>query len=282
MDGNVISFNLRDTSFAHLEYSAPGLKSDLMVWDRKLESNVTFDTHEQIFIEHPPVNYAAKNALLFESHAIIPHVYQRALECEDKMNGYVQIFTHSSALAKKYPDKVKWIPGGSIWVGGSYGGGEIKIYEKSRLCSMMASDKSMCYLHRLRSEIAMWLSEQRAADIYGTLLGDWVPVINSLADYMFSVCIENYVDDLYFTEKLLNCFATGTIPVYLGARNIHTVFNPDGILQFNTPGQLLDLLLTEVNEASYQKRIAAVHDNFERCQKYRLLEDYICQQYYAL
>ena len=36
--------------------------------------------------------------------------------------------------------------------------------------------------------------------------------------------------DLYFTEKLLDCFATGTIPVYLGAPDIDKHFNKDGII----------------------------------------------------
>ena len=36
---------------------------------------------------------------------------------------------------------------------------------------------------------------------------------------MFSVCIENDVYDTYFTEKILDCFATGTIPIYKGTKN---------------------------------------------------------------
>ena len=35
---------------------------------------------------------------------------------------------------------------------------------------------------------------------------------DGLCDYMFSVAIEN--SNQYFSEKLLDCFLTGTIPIY--------------------------------------------------------------------
>ena len=50
----------------------------------------------------------------------------------------------------------------------------------------------------------------------------------ALADYMFSVAIEN-ADD-WFTEKILDCFLTGTVPVYYGTPSITKWFNPDGII----------------------------------------------------
>ena len=51
-----------------------------------------------------------------------------------------------------------------------------------------------------------------------------------LKDYRFSFCVENDTYDTYFTEKILDCFATGTIPVYLGAPDIGNHFNMDGII----------------------------------------------------
>ena len=53
---------------------------------------------------------------------------------------------------------------------------------------------------------------------------------DGLCDYMFSVAIENGEYETYFTEKILDCFATGTIPVYLRAPDIENHFNMDGII----------------------------------------------------
>ena len=51
---------------------------------------------------------------------------------------------------------------------------------------------------------------------------------------MFSVTIENDKYETYYTEKLTDCFATGTIPIYWGCLNISQYFNPKGIVILNT------------------------------------------------
>jgi hypothetical protein len=51
-----------------------------------------------------------------------------------------------------------------------------------------------------------------------------------LEDYRFSFAIENCCYDYYFTEKLLDCFLTGTVPIYIGCERIGDIFNSDGII----------------------------------------------------
>ena len=57
-------------------------------------------------------------------------------------------------------------------------------------------------------------------DIYGRGFKEIEEKEEGLQDYMFSICIENITYDSYFTEKILDCFATGTIPVYKGSKKI--------------------------------------------------------------
>lgn len=272
-------FNLKDTSFPHIEFSVPGIISDKMRWDRSCshDEEPTFCTHEQIF-EHDfrtKINYA----LLIESQAIMSSYYVRLLHEQKWAAKYDLIFTHSSDLLNKY-DNARWIPGNGIWSGGDYGGGEIKLYPKSKLCSMISSDKKMCPLHNTRIAIAEYLAaNNKRIDMYGTLFGKWTKIIDTLQDYMFSIVIENYIDELYFTEKLLNCFATGTVPIYMGAKNIGKVFNTNGILQFNKSADLFDILLDSVNSSFYESRMPAITENFELCKKYRLIEDFLIEEY---
>jgi hypothetical protein len=94
-----------------------------------------------------------------------------------------------------------------------------------------------------------------------------------LNDYMFSVCIENCEHDTYFTEKILDCFATGTIPIYKGTRKITNHFNEDGILFLD------DIDIDNLNEDLYLSKIDSVIDNFERVLKYDVLEDWIYDKY---
>ncbi len=52
---------------------------------------------------------------------------------------------------------------------------------------------------------------------------DPIPVdekISTIAKYRFSLCFENYSYPGYVTEKIIECFVAGTVPVYLGAPDI--------------------------------------------------------------
>lgn len=44
--------------------------------------------------------------------------------------------------------------------------------------------------------------------------------IQKLSEYTFSICFENSIVSGYISEKILHCFYTGTIPIYLGASDI--------------------------------------------------------------
>ena len=44
--------------------------------------------------------------------------------------------------------------------------------------------------------------------------------IDGLRDYRYHFCIENIKRDYWFTEKLIDCFVTGTIPIYWGCPSI--------------------------------------------------------------
>lgn len=53
-----------------------------------------------------------------------------------------------------------------------------------------------------------------------------------LSKYKFAICYENAPYDGYVTEKIYDCLAAGTIPVYLGAPDIETIVPPDCFIDF--------------------------------------------------
>jgi hypothetical protein len=48
-----------------------------------------------------------------------------------------------------------------------------------------------------------------------------------LSRYRYSLCFENMSMQGYVTEKLFDCFYAGTIPLYLGAKNIQKLIPPE-------------------------------------------------------
>jgi hypothetical protein len=71
----------------------------------------------------------------------------------------------------------------------------------------------------------------------------------------------------YFTEKLLDCLLTGTIPVYLGCPAIEKYFNTTSILRFKDPEQLPEILSTLTPEL-YLSMLDSVIENFEKAKQY--------------
>ena len=89
---------------------------------------------------------------------------------------------------------------------------------------------------------------------------------------MFSIAIENGVLDNYFTDRILDLFATGTIPIYRGAPNISDFFDVNGILSFRTYEELVKII-ENLDENLYLSKIHSMKKNFDLSKKYLYLDD---------
>lgn len=90
---------------------------------------------------------------------------------------------------------------------------------------------------------------------------------DSLFDYQYSFAIENSRENNYFTEKLIDCFYTKTIPIYWGCLNLEKFFNPFGVISFHS----LEEALQKVNSISpdnYKNLEKAIDDNYKESLKY--------------
>jgi hypothetical protein len=114
-------------------------------------------------------------------------------------------------------------------------------------------------------------------DAFGPGAGAYVnDKTEALAPYMFSVVFENCRQDMYFTEKLIDCFLTGTVPIYWGPPRLEEshLFNNDGILYIQGDScAALDAILPQLSEKWYYDHLGAIVDNFHRGMNYRITED---------
>ena len=96
--------------------------------------------------------------------------------------------------------------------------------------------------------------------------------------FKYSFAIENCIQDGYFSEKLLDCFATKTIPLYWGSKSVSEFFNTDGIIflqDFNSVQSLLDF----INDQVYNSKIEAIEENYNKIDRYHIPEIYIEKNY---
>lgn len=209
----------------------------------------------------------SKYAWILESAAILPQITDWVkLNSNLVMNTFDIIFTHNQELIEINPDKFKWVPAQGTWIK------DLKIYHKTKMISMIASNKNMCEGHRKRLEWVERLQDQ--VDFFGRgFPTEIVKKEDGLCDYMFSIAIENASYETYFTEKLLDCFATGTIPVYYGSPNIGDYFNKDGIIDLSEE--------FDISDEIYYNKIDAITDNLERTKKMEVLEDFIWENYFS-
>tara|TARA_R110000796_G_scaffold81473_2_gene179438 strand:+ start:1286 stop:2182 length:897 start_codon:yes stop_codon:yes gene_type:complete len=84
---------------------------------------------------------------------------------------------------------------------------------------------------------------------------------------MFHVAVESKNEINYFADKILDCFATKTLPIYYGASNISEFgYDEKGIIRFNDEEELLNIL-NNLTEEDYYSRIEAIENNYKAVQK---------------
>ena len=93
-----------------------------------------------------------------------------------------------------------------------------------------------------------------------------------LTEYRYSIVVENSNEKNYFTEKILDCFLTGTIPIYWGCPNLDSFFNINGVVIFRTVEELKTLLPT-LDKNLYDSKIDTIKENFERARMYEINEN---------
>jgi hypothetical protein len=155
-----------------------------------------------------------------------------------------------------------------------------QIYSKSKHVSFITSNKVMTEGHKVRLECAKLVHSKNYnnVDFYGVGIREIKGKIEGLKDYRFSVAIENGIHDNYFTEKILDCFLTGTIPIYKGCKNIGDFFDTQGFIIFDTAEELISIL-NNLTEEDYKSRLDFIKINFGKAKNYYYTNDILFNKY---
>ena len=192
-----------------------------------------------------------KYAWIYEPTAIIkPFIEHIKNSVELYTNAYTKIFTHNEELASLHENIILVEPGFPSWIE------EPQIHKKTKLVSMITSTKNFCEGHRQRIE---WANKLRGKlDLFGRGHNPIAKKEEGLNDYMFSVSMENDDTEFCYTEKLIDCFLTGTIPIYWGCKGVTKHFDEDGIIWLND-----DFNIDNLSEDLYNTKLESVKRNFE-------------------
>jgi hypothetical protein len=185
---------------------------------------------------------------LHESPAIVKNIIDEIDNNPDQFKDTI-VYTCVESLLKY--SFVRYIhPSNSTWISNPK-----YMPTKTKLVSMISSNKNFTHGHSLRHSVIQNLPY--CVDLYGRGFKEISNKSEGLEQYCFSIAIENDDTDCYFSEKLLDCFLTCTIPIYWGAKKVSTIFNNDGILWLNDTKDICSLTYMD-----YNSRTKAIQENY--------------------
>jgi hypothetical protein len=258
----MIELHIKDISFAHCVYSnnptPPKTFSKHIKWNRE-----PGDPKQTVYTDYNITECDGGIGWLIEPRELIPHIYNYV---ENNVHKFKKIWSHDLELIKKVNGV--FVPFGGCWIDEwDYG-----IHPKTKNFSIIASGKRQLTGHQLRHQIIQ--AGGSSIDLFG---GGYAPIgnkIDGLKDYRYHFVIENCKTDCWFTEKLIDCLVTGTIPIYWGCPSISNFFNVDGFIIFNDLTDLKEKLKLCTPEY-YESKLPIIKENFERAKNHLLAEDWI-------
>jgi hypothetical protein len=253
-----------DGNFSHAKYSSDFQISKYIEWDR----SANLDPNEIVFITdnycvHAEQIIGRKLAWLMEPRAINSSIYEWM---KNNYNLFQNVLTYDKVLLDNIPNGI-FVPHGMCWIKPE----DQKIYNKTKLYSIISSSKTITEGHKLRHRVIKKFND---LDVYGRGYYPIESKLEALKDYAFTIVIENSKSNTYFTEKINDAFATGTVPIYWGTSDITSIFNPNGMIIFDDINSLQNIIKT-LSLEKYNSMLPAIKENFELSKKFHLTEDWI-------
>jgi hypothetical protein len=221
------------------------------------------------FLVEPP-------ALIADVHTGLTHRREcaRAYGAGVCIPGQVQAGMHAGVVGG--------VPFGTSWVTAEEAKRALAT-PKRPVASLIVSPKQFLPGHRLRHEVVAWArAAGRAADgaadgatdgaadvcLFGKQSTPLERKADGHARFMYSIVIENSCSPGYWTEKLVDCVACGSVALYCGAPDIGRWFDCGSVLAWSTLPEL-HALLDGMSDADYAARTAAVTANATRARVFR-------------
>jgi len=230
----------------------------LQHWD-----GVSVFTDEQCFTDLPNrIKSKYKVAWALESPVIKPYVYNHY---DKLLDTFDKVYICNPQFYDNNP-KVSKLEFGACWIPESH----CHIYPKSKLLSIVASNKTFAPGHKFRHriikekvhpELELWGSG------YNWFSNKPDGRVSPFKDYMYVIVVENCIYPGYYTDKIIDCFAAGCIPIYWGCPLMETRFNKKGYYTFQTIDEL-KTIVSKISIVDYYSKMDYIRENYKLFKKY--------------
>lgn len=185
------------------------------------------------------------------------------------LDQYDVIITHTESYLNKFPSKCIFFPTGGLWV-------TERNENKEDSISFMTTRKLMTAGQYLRAEIYNRSDElsykKRFYESKRIPAGNKFPPLPDgdkkwLFDSAFSIIVENQKEKNYFSEKIVDCIWSKSIPIYCGCPNIGDFFDDRAIIKFDSFNQLKEIV-SKLSYEDYLSRKQYTEENAARCEQF--------------
>jgi len=235
----------------------------------ELEIDMEHEKQVELYVDNVPQTPIPEDTVRFVYLLEPPEIQDFTIPAKHGIqnNTYNHLFTHNQELLD-FTDKSTVFALPTTWIQ------NYQFPEKSFSVSALVGGKLMAPGHHLRQKL--WFKEDKIniprrfflSGNYGgienynnnPILGkDKIPLFDS----QFHVCIENTKRRNWFTEKLIDCMVTKTVPVYWGCENIGDWFDTRGFIIVDKFTDIVDAC-NELTEESYNEMLPYVEENYKR------------------
>lgn len=268
---------LYDKSFAHATSIGNG---DLKIfpkyfdWDRtnSISHPIAFYTDQCLnWINANRSEHTENDAIILEPESIAPHLYTPETLFSLSIN-FNHVFTTKKDVCR---NNIHWLPTTcGCWIEPE----DQLIYEKDFNLSCIFSGKNFSEGHRLRHSIVKQFGASKIDFVAGKGYNEIFSKLEALAAFRYQIVVENCRCNGYFTEKLIDCLRTGTIPLYWGAPDIGNYFDVKGIYSFNNLEQLSEIL-DKISVEDYNSKETSIKNNYLTAEQYTSVEDLLWKTY---
>jgi hypothetical protein len=230
--------------------------------------NFESDIQYNLFVDFIPnsINVDEVNILFLCEPDVITRI-SKYLSMSYKMFDF--ILTHNQDILNNYSN-AELFTFNSIWASN-------KSYEPKEFnISTLVGNKTLTKNQVMRQELWCTQLEIPNRKFYASSFGPPAyaydnPSIGENKDELFKsqfhIAIENCSIDNYFTEKILDCFISKTVPIYCGCTNIGKYFNENGVLKFNNIKECIEIC-KKITADTYNEMLPAIEENYNKALEY--------------
>ena len=123
----------------------------------------------------------------------------------------------------------------------------------------ITSDQRNSKGHRIRMDFLDSLRGLPFVDLYGRGIKPIADKWEVLQHSKYAIAYENFQNDYYWTEKIMDCFLSYTMPIYFGCTAIENYFPKNSFIQIDPKDKHIDLFLKEITfSKKWEENIEAI------------------------